>query len=227
MFPNRFGSQLFAVPLVVLLSAASGHAQSAVTAMPIPIPPDVKVTMEVDARQEDLLGLVKSLLKGMSAGGAQIGPLNENVGPPPASREEFLAQLLTGGRLEAILKNVNHVHFIMMTPSLGKPVGLRELYEEPLLAKGGHRIAWMDFDSNQLLVVGFDGPKGFEVAIQANGQLLVIRSDGFPDLEALAPLLKALMLGRPEKRDAAPPMADTTAENRPAKTPAAGDGPAG
>ena len=76
--------------------------------LPIPAPPGGKLRVEMDARSEDLLGMMKSFLKGIG----ETGPpavLPGQTAPVPNP----IAQALSNGDLAVLLKNVNHVHFVV------------------------------------------------------------------------------------------------------------------
>lgn len=112
LFVLTAGAALTALPALAQVPAAPPMAAapgSDLAPLPIPAPPGGKLRVEMDARSEDLLGLVKSFLKGIG-----------ETGPPPALRPgqtapvpNPIAQAISGGDLAALLKNVNHVHFVV------------------------------------------------------------------------------------------------------------------
>ena len=205
---------------------------SPVTAPPlsqlsIPVPPGGRLRVEMDARSEDILGVMKSFLKG-------IGETNSTaraVDPARPIKPNPIADALAGGDLADILKDVNHVHFVvyempgakppvfappmpMMTKPLGKkggkslmavpaaPVALptppvptfdsNAFYETAFSAEGAHRLLFTDADEYKLVMVGFPDRKGYAYAVSGGGYVVVSRSDGYPNMEALTAFLSRI-----------------------------------
>ena len=103
-----------------LLAAAPVSAQQAApppqTAPPaltetaplvIPPPPGGKLRVEMDARSEDLLGMVKSFLKGIGETGP---PVTTTAAGRALSLPNPVAEAIASGDLAAMLRDVNHVH---------------------------------------------------------------------------------------------------------------------
>lgn len=181
----------------------------------IPSPPGGKLRVEMDARSEDLLGMVKSFLKGI---GETNGPAGVILpGQTAAVAQNPVAQAISNGDLAAMLKDVNHVHFavyevaapttqavavILANPAVPKsplaaPVFAAPLpivpafdsnsfYETAFAAEGAHRILYTDADAYKLVMVGFPDRHGFAFAASGGGYVLVERSDGYPNLEVLS-----------------------------------------
>jgi len=178
----------------------------------IPTPPGGKLRVEMDARSEDLLGMVKSFLKGISETGSTTVFL---PGQTAAAAQNSVAQAIASGDLAAMLKDVNHVHVVVYevaTPStptrpsvLIPPgnTGLKKMlsanppapavpafdsnsfYETAFASEGAHRILYTDADAYKLVMVGFPNRQGFAFAASGGGYVVVERSDGYPNLEAL------------------------------------------
>ncbi len=181
----------------------------------IPAPPGAKLRVEMDARSEDLLGMVKSFLKGVG----ETGPTpSAQAGKAPANP---IADALEAGNLADTLKDVNHVHFVVYElpgptappPTLpftlpgklhGKAVKAHlalpqfapmsapvsnfdsnAFYESAFSAEGAHRILYTDADAYKLVMVGFPERKGYAFAVSGAGYVAVSRTDGYPNLEAL------------------------------------------
>ena len=158
-------------------------------ALAIVAPPGARLRFEMDARSEDLLGLVKSFLKGIgetkgtAAAKANAAP---PVGPvPPVNPIE---EALENGNLADILKDVNHLHFVVWelppppstpTPSTAaKPLtkaaasaappptpslafDTNAFYEGAFQAEGAHRVLYTDADEFKLVMVGFPNHHGY------------------------------------------------------------------
>ena len=190
----------------------------------IPVPPGGKLRVEMDARSEDILGVLKSFLKG-------IGETNETaraVDPVHSLKPNPIADALAGGDLADILKDVNHVHFVvyempgakppMVTQrAVYKPAGKKgkallaappvvvapavppapafdsnAFYETAFDAEGAHRIVFTDADAYKLVMVGFPNRQGYAYAVSGGGYVIVSRTDGYPNLEALTAFLSRI-----------------------------------
>jgi hypothetical protein len=189
----------------------------------ISLPPYARLRLDVDARNEDVLGIVKSFVRGFKGESLQSMLLSmsrvrasTNTGPAegPASGDVSKAaavQLLSDADLETILKQINHARFVVFetpSPYSGGSASYQASraratkaaqstiahYENAYLTReGGRRIARGDFDDTQMLVVGF-GERGFALVIGAPGMGVVIRADGYPNFEGLGPLLMGMGL---------------------------------
>lgn len=175
----------------------------------IPMPPGSKLRVEMDARSEDVLGMMKSFLKGIGETTPVLQP--GQLAPP----RNPIADLLVNGNLADILKDVNHVHFVVyelapITPPapMGSPnkavkpmplvtmpteaVKLPEAfdsnayYETAFGAEGAHRIMFADAGQYKLMMVGFPNRKGYAFAASGAGYVAVSRIDGYPNLEVLS-----------------------------------------
>ena len=113
LFMLTAGAALTALPASAQMPAAPPALTPAPAAdlapLPIPAPPAGKLRVEMDARSEDLLGMVKSFLKGIG----ETGPLPALRPGQTAPVPNPIAQAISGGDLAALLKNVNHVHFVV------------------------------------------------------------------------------------------------------------------
>ena len=180
----------------------------------IPVPPGAKLRAEMDARSEDILGVMKSFLKG-------IGETGERTVPPapgqPMPSPNPVADMLANGNLADMLKDVNHVHFVVYElaappapPMIITPVPRKGLKVMPLVtmppvivtptpafdsnafyegafdAEGAHRIMFADADEYKLVMVGFPDRKGYAFAVSGGGYVAVSRTDGYPNLEVLS-----------------------------------------
>ncbi len=189
----------------------------------IPVPANVRVRLDFDTRGDDLLGVMKNFLKGFN-GTNIIGSLDATraARPPkpgvapqgPLTPSPALTQLAAEADLSLLLKDVNHVHMVIMAVPVGAAhpalhrtpgdlaspgltaagaqdlPGMMSFYETTFVGEGGHRILWADADdSGRVLMVGFDRPQGYALIVQAPGALVALRADGYPDPESIGPLL--------------------------------------
>lgn len=201
--------------------AAETAAVTAVTEpvpLLIPAPPGAKLRVEMDARSEDLLGMVKAFLTGIGETGTQPKTPGQPASPPNP-----IADVLQAGNLAEVLKDVNHVHFVVYelpsspvdvpAPPMAvpgklhpKPAALtlaavptiipalpkfdsNAFYEDAFSHEGAHRILFTDADEYKLVMVGFPDKHGFAFAVSGGGYVAVSRTDGYPNLEALSSFL--------------------------------------
>jgi len=211
-----------AATLAALPASAQQATPTAATApasvlapLVIPAPPGGKLRVEMDARSEDLLGMVKSFLKGIGETGSPTVIIPGQTAAS-ASVQNPVAQAIANGDLAAMLKDVNHVHAVVYevagppvpTPVMTAPVRLgisnpvaaapiappapavpafdsNSFYETAFASEGAHRILYTDADAYKLVMVGFPDRHGFAFAASGGGYVVVERSDGYPDLEVL------------------------------------------
>ena len=105
--PLPAGAPVTMVPALPQNAPLSPALPSDITVLTIPAPPGGKLRMEMDARSEDLLGLVKSFLKGVGESNPAATVQNAPTKPNP------IADALDAGNLADTLKDVNHVHFVV------------------------------------------------------------------------------------------------------------------
>ncbi len=116
------GTFLAAVP--VSAQQAAPLPQTALPALTetaplvIPPPPGGKLRVEMDARSEDLLGMVKSFLKGIGETGQ---PVMTTASGRALSPPNPVAEAIASGDLAAMLKDVNHVHLAVYEVAGGAP----------------------------------------------------------------------------------------------------------
>ena len=175
----------------------------------IPTPPGGKLRVEMDARSEDILGLMKSFLKGIGETGQLSTPTPAGQTP---SDSDLIAQMLEGNNLTDMLKDVNHIHFEVwelpapptppaptldpkakgkFLPALAPPppppaFDSSAFYETAFSQEGGHRLLYTDADVYKMVMVGFPDRRGFAFAASGAGYVAISRSDGYPNLEVLS-----------------------------------------
>src|SRR5439155_22305423 len=185
---------------LVLMAAPGARAQARpqpARPLAIPVPGEAKVRMEMDARDDDLLGMVKSLLKGLKlaalAGALQQGqpagapgrvlpplppthePTPENGAQPgsaaPGSSVGVdLTPSLARIDFADVFKNIHQMHLVVFTPAEGADVDeIIQVYEKPFAAEGGHRSLWIDADDTKVLLMSFPRPRGGMAAVLCSG----------------------------------------------------------
>jgi len=197
-----------APPSVNALPAPAPEA----VALAVPAPPGAKLRFEMDARSEDLLGLVKSFLKDVGeANSANRLKANAAFPAAPVPPINPIEEALESGNLADILKDVNHLHFAIweLPPSFSgsspnvpttpptkagaasPSLDTNSFYEHAFQAEGAHRILFTDADEYKLVMVGFPEHRGFAFAASGlpstrGGYIAVARADGYPNMEALS-----------------------------------------
>lgn len=190
-------------PAAPVSVTAAPPSLSEMAPLALPSPPGAKLRFEMDARSEDLLGLVKSFLKGLGEtkkpGSATA---NTAMSPGPAAAINPIEEALEDGNLADILKDVNHFHFTVWEVPPGAKPGVKpaasalsaldtnSFYEAAFQPEGAHRILYTDADEYKLVMVGFPEHHGFSFAASditpaAGGYVASARADGYPNMEAL------------------------------------------
>ena len=208
---------------IVLPAAAIDVApQPQLSILSVAMPPQARLRLDVDARDEDILGVVKSLLRGFKGQSlkAMLSAPNAASAPTPANGaassnasvdtfQTAALQLLSEADLETVLRDVKHLRIVFFevpysrrpyrsgnaSQSASRPAtqSVVSFYEQAYITReGGHRIARMDFDDVQMLTVGFP-QRGFAMVFQAPGMGFVVRADGYPNLESVGPLAMGMM----------------------------------
>jgi hypothetical protein len=178
------------VLLLLLAVAVPARAQTPVQPLPIAVPPGAAVQMELDGKDQDLLGMVKSLLTGAATPKTAAG----TAAPDAAGANPFL-NFLGDGQLTTLLRDIHHLHILSFKPAdaasvpAGQPADFLAFYEKPFEAEGGHRLLYLG-GSTPVVTVGFDQPRGFAAVVQSSGTVFVIRADGYPDMTIIGNLLR-------------------------------------
>ncbi len=180
----------------------------------IPMPAGATVQVEMNLSDDDLLGVFKSLLRGVSEG-ANAVPTATKTSSPPGSTSDTgaqVAQIISNADLSDIFRDVTHIRFLLLqtgptTPTVtmttphavGKhiisravpPVFLPDqtgFYETAFASEGGHRLIYSNFDPIHVLMTSFGHARGFALMTQYPGGIVVMRADGYPDLSKLSSL---------------------------------------
>jgi len=197
-------------------NAPSSKAASPTVATPappsvlsVPLPPQARLRFDLDAQDEDVLGVVKSLLRGFN--GAHLkdavralkDPASPSSGPTSNASGDAALRMLSDTDLETMLRDVHHLRVVAFeTPrdpgnSRGQSALSRSVlnyYQSAYIEReGGRRIMRADLDGVQMVGVGFPN-HGFGLVLQGPGVGAVVRADGYPNLESVGPLAMTALL---------------------------------
>lgn len=193
---NLFRVFSLAALAAIILSPAPAQAQARSGALPIPLPPNTVVQIEVDGRDNDMLGMIKDLI-----GGAHFGPdADAQTGTEPAGTAVTVSKpggpptLLSDGQMTALLKNIHHLHLVSFAPPVasGKSTaagfdGLA-FYDKPFQSQGGHRILFYG-SGPRVALYGFDPAHSFAAVVDTGGAIYALRADGYPDMAVIGKIL--------------------------------------
>lgn len=194
--------------------APAPMADPAYPVLSIGLPPQARLRIDIDARDKELLGVVKSLLEGFEGSNlssvlkAPVATDAANAGTPTPGNSSpsrnldgaAVIQLLSDVDLGSVLKNVTHLRAVAFETPRATLAATRRIpsvldyYEKAYIGtEGGHRIMRADFDEVQAMVVSFP-QGGFAMIFQAPEFGMVLRSDGYPNLKSVGPLVTAMFL---------------------------------
>ena len=196
-------------PSSVSAPVASSLAVPTRPVLSISLPPQARLRFDVDAQDEDVLGVVKSALKGfngqtlkslLSAPAVSNATAATPNGTAPRDLQtEAMLKLLSDVDLAAVLQRITHLRVVVFEtprPQRGGTVGRNAPnsviahYEQAYINReGGRRVVRADFDDVQMLTVGFP-QKGFAVVMQGPGLGVVVRANDYPNLD-VGPLAMA------------------------------------
>lgn len=175
----------------------------------VSLPPQARLRFDLDAQDEDVLGVVKSLLRGFNGANLKdmVRSMKDSASPSsgPASDASGTATLamLSDADLGTMLENVHHLRVVVFeTPrdygNRSKQIALSSsvlsYYQSAYIEReGGRRIMRADLDDVQMIGVGFPN-HGFALVLQGPGVGAVVRADGYPNLESVGPLAMTAML---------------------------------
>jgi len=205
-----------------LFCAATAHAQTATppesapaanvpapAVLSVSLPPNARLRFDLDAQDEDVLGVVKSLLRGFNGARLKDAVRSLQNAPSSGSAPDPVSAgalaVLSDADLQTMLENVHHLRVVAFeTPrnygnarmgnAESRSVSVLNYYQAAYIEReGGRRVMRADFDDVQLLGVGFQN-RGFALVVQAPGLGFVMRADGYPNLESVGPLATAAVL---------------------------------
>lgn len=205
----------FALTAGIALAASPASAQqaappvmsqataSALAPLVIPAPPGGKLRVEMDARSEDLLGMVKSFLKGIGETGSPTLLLpGQTASSASAAAQNPIAQAIASGDLDAILKDVNHVHVVVYeipgAAASASPISVQVTSPARSALKKNVQITVITPPAPAIpmpvtpTVPAFDSNSFYETAFVSEGAHRILYTD--------ADAYKLVMVGFPNKR---------------------------
>lgn len=205
------------VPFLSLLLAGGallplpGHAQTgtppvpaAETLLSIPTPPGVTVQVQIDIHDRDLLGVVKSALRGLATGAAKAASAAGTAKANAA--QSVIANADVDDIVAGTLKNITHVHFLTFqypgsvaqeaipksyaaaSALLATLPDQTAFYATAFAQEGGSTLLSSTQNGTRVLIDGFAPGHGFALAAQSPAGVAVLRADGYPDLAKIAAL---------------------------------------
>ncbi len=174
----------------------------------VPLVPNARLRVDLDAQDEDVLGVTKSFLRGFN--GSTLKPLVQSLGtdrspsgPVPNASTTAALSMLSDADLATLLENIHHLRIVAFeTPrnfgsqsarTAGSQAVMSYYSQAYLTREGGRRVLRADFDEVQMLGVGFPN-RGFAFVIQGPGFGAVMRADGYPNMESVGPVAMAMAL---------------------------------
>ena len=191
-------SRSFVLPVFVLLAAPRVlAADPAPHPLPVPVPPGATVVLEVDAHDDDLLGMVKSLLKGINGQALEsmlgAGENTQLPGRGPQAEMSVLTKMLSSVNLGEMFQEVRQLHFVVFTPAQGSsPAAMLKFYDDPFTAAGGRCTASLNCPGMMMKLYGFQNPLGMGLVIPGPNITIAARTEGYPNFQGVGPML---MLG--------------------------------
>lgn len=175
----------------------------------IPAPGGLALQVEMDLHDDDLLGVFKSLLRGV---GQAAGSAQDSAPSRPASKnapsDADIRAILSNADLSDVFKDVTHIHFVLYGPPAARarpgaaarapapapnlPADPTALYENAFASEGGRRIIFVNSDPVHVIMTTFGKGHGFAFTVQSPDSVGVLRADGYPDLSKLAALATSI-----------------------------------
>lgn len=195
-------SRLFSIAALAAFALVPGPAQAQARRgeLPIPLPPGATVQIEVDGRDNDLLGMVKDLI-----GGVQFGPGAAALTGTAATGTAVVVTrpgppaLLSDMQLASLLQNIHHLHLVSFAPpapsgktlsgnTRNSPFDGLAFYDKPLQSMGGHRTLFYG-NGPRVALYGFDQTHAFAAVVDTGGVIYALRADGSPDMAVLGKII--------------------------------------
>jgi len=203
-----------AAPPPPLSLAVSVPPLSAAGPLAIPMPAGATVQVEMNLSDDDLLGVFKSLLRGVSERAGAIPNAAKTPSPPGSGTDTGaqVAQIIGTADLSDIFRDVAHIRFVLLKTGGASPSPLlaaphppvkhktvspelptflpdqTAFFETAFAGEGGHRLVYSNFDPVHVLMTSFGHARGFALMTQYPGGIVVMRADGYPDLSKLSSL---------------------------------------
>ncbi|HEX8235974.1 MAG TPA: hypothetical protein VF600_08455 [Abditibacteriaceae bacterium] len=190
----------------------------------IPLPPNARLRLDVDARDEDVLGVVKSFLRGFKGNSLKdvldsmnrvhtpANGDNTSAGAPADIQTSAALRMLSDADLETILRNVKQLRFVVFETANPYRSGnnssyqssraratqaaqsVLAYYENAYLTREGGRRIARGDFDETQMMVVGFPGRGFAVLFQTPGLGVVIRGDGYPNFEGVGPLVMGMGL---------------------------------
>lgn len=145
----------------------------------IGLPPGANVKTEVDAKEDDLLALIKQVLSSSSTGAK---------GSLTSASFDFEGMNLDPEVISKIVRNVHHVHFINYDQQT--PGDAVSFHEKTLYGMGLRRMIY-DKGSHVLLMLG-TSPVEMAGVYQSGTDVMVLRVGGKIDFDVIGKLIRSL-----------------------------------
>jgi len=179
----------------------------------IPAPSGLTLQVEMDLHDDDLLGVFKSLLRGVGqAANSAQSAANAKPASAKTARDTDIAAILSNADLSDVLKDVTHIHFALYGPPTARTMGVVKpsvkagaavpapnmsadstaFYETAFASEGGRRVIFVNSEPVHVLMTSFGKGRGFAFLVQSPGSVGVLRADGYPDLSKLAALATSI-----------------------------------
>lgn len=202
----------FVLSLALLAAALPTFAQKPLL---ITLPKGSEITMEVDARDDDILAFIKQALGASANSPASKGVMPKAAGDP---LKKFGISL---DDVSGILRKIHQVHVITYHAA-GHDDGLT--FQEPIFTQAGYRrMVFSGSEDSKMLLLRSTGTGGLVVVIENGFDVTVGRTDGMIDM-ALAGrfanvVLMQLMSGSVNKSTTSYLQPKAAAAAKPAKKP--------
>lgn len=208
---SAFAGSASAQSTAPAVSPPAAATAPASTILSVSLPPNARLRLDLDARNEDVLGVVKSFLDGVngyeldrimpsaSAPGATVPGSGSETKAFPNVEKLGMLKVLSDVDMSTLLQDVHHIRVVAfqmpyrygVRQSVKEQQAVIRYYEQAYVTReGGRRIAIADLDDTQLLTIGFPGG-GFALVMQIQNAGLVVRSDGYPNLDSLGKIVLA------------------------------------
>lgn len=187
------------------------QAQARRETLPIPLPPGATVQIELDGRDNDVLGMVKDLISSVHVGPDADAPNGTaTTAPAVVVTRPGPPALLSDGQIASLLQNIHHLHLVSFAPPPARP-GQRKgdaafdglaFYDKPFQAQGGHRTLFYG-NGPRVALYDFDLTHSFAAVVDTGGVVYALRADGYPNMAVLGKILH-FNLGSGEPAKTAP-----------------------
>ncbi len=177
--------RLHTLVLVAIATATVAYAKpprAVADPMAIAVPPKAVIAFEVDARDSDLLGLLKNMVEEFAR-----SPMAK-AGSMPSSLP------LDVTKLGALLKDVHRVHIVNYLSSEPAITPNKLTHEDDFKLLGLKRMLYIPTGSGFVLAMG-KGRGGMALVVAEGAKVTVVRTDGPLDLPMLGKVAATVIPG--------------------------------